>query len=89
MSDVGTYRLALGSDRRPSLPDALLDEAGLPAAGELVAYVAGPGRIVLEAPGAALARLRAAVAEGKRRRRRADDLETSLFTDRSADASRE
>ncbi|SHE69824.1 hypothetical protein [Streptoalloteichus hindustanus] len=86
---MSTYRLVLDSERRPALPAPLLTEARLDDARELVAYAAGPGRIVLEDPRAALTRLQSAVAEGKRRRRRADDLETFLFAGRSADTSLE
>jgi hypothetical protein len=84
---VNSYRIVVDSKRRPTLPAQLLREAQLPEVKELVAHVEGPGRIVLEDPGAALGRLQAAIADGKRRRHRSDSLERSLLEDRASDAS--
>lgn len=84
---MDSYRLVLDNKRRPTLPAQLLRDAQVPEVKELVAHVEGPGRIVLEDPHAALARLQTAIAEGKRRRNRTDNLEQSLLDDRAADTS--
>jgi len=53
----GGYRVHLDAKRRPTLPADLLKAAGLTGVTNLVARVDGPGRIVLEDPGAMLAEL--------------------------------
>ena len=69
MSNYGTsnfetsYRVRLDSRRRPTLPSALLDEAGIDDEGvELIARAEGPGRIVLENPLLLLREVQAAIA---------------------------
>ena len=84
-----SYRLVLDAKRRPTLPAQLLRDAELPEAKELVARVVGPGRIVLEDPKAALGRLQAAVAEGKRAKGFDASLESALLESRAEDAERE
>lgn len=50
-TDAGMkYRVRMDGKRRPTLPAALLDEAGIDPAHELVAYADGHGRVVLEDP---------------------------------------
>ncbi|MFB9906359.1 hypothetical protein [Allokutzneria oryzae] len=83
-----SYRLVLDAKRRPTLPAQLLRDAELPEAKELVARVIGPGRIVLEDPRAALGRLQAAVAEGKRARKVSASLEAELLETRAQDTER-
>ena len=83
-----SYRVRLDERRRPTLPPALLEEAGI-AAGphELVARVEGPGRVVLEDPAALLANLHKAVAAGKRERKVGGSLVDRLLEDRRHDTS--
>lgn len=61
-----SYSVRLDGRRRPTLPLALLEEAGI-ATGphELIARVEGPGRVVLEDPTALLAALQKTVAASK------------------------
>ena len=83
-----SYRVRLDERRRPTLPPALLEEAGISAGPrELVARVEGPGRVVLEDPAALLATLHQAVASGKRERRVRGSLVDHLLEDRRHDAS--
>ena len=79
------FRVTLDGKRRPTLPAALLDDAGVDATRVLIARVDGPGRIVLEDPAVALAAFQAQVAEGKRARGFDGDLADDLLTHRAAD----
>ncbi|PWJ54916.1 hypothetical protein SAMN06264364_105125 [Quadrisphaera granulorum] len=56
--------MKLDSRRRPTIPAALLDAAGVEAGEGMVARVEGPGRIVLESTGSVLSKLQRAVTEG-------------------------
>lgn len=81
------YRVPLDAKRRPTLPAALLVEAGIDPTHELVARADGPGRVVLEDPLTVLAGFQAAVAEGKRAQGSPSDcLADDLLADRSCDA---
>lgn len=61
-----TYPVRLDERRRPTLPTALLEEAGISAeVHELIARVDGPGRLVLEDPSTLLSNLQKNVAESK------------------------
>lgn len=83
-----SYRVRLDDRRRPTLPPALLEEAGIRAGRhELVAHVEGPGRVVLEDPTALLGALQEAVAAGKRVRRVQGTLVEELLADRVDDTS--
>ena len=83
-----SYRVRLDDRRRPTLPPALLEEAGIRAGRhELVAHVEGPGRVVLEDPTALLGALQEAVAAGKRARRVQGTLVEELLADRVHDTS--
>lgn len=65
-SSVNTYPVRLDERRRPTLPTALLEEAGISAeVHELIARVDGPGRLVLEDPSTLLLNLQKNVAESK------------------------
>lgn len=65
-SSVTTYSVRLDERRRPTLPTALLEEAGISAeVHELMARVDGPGRLVLEDPSTLLLNLQKSVAENK------------------------
>ena len=81
-----SYRLPLDAKRRPTLPAALLAEAGIDATHELVARADGPGRVVLEDPLSVLAAFQAAVVEGKRLHGFEGSLADDLLADRAADA---
>jgi hypothetical protein len=62
-----TYVVRLDERRRPTLPPALLAAAGIASdAHDLVARVAGPGRVVLEDPQAMLASLQDDFAAARR-----------------------
>lgn len=63
---VGTSaHVAHDSGHGATVSAALLEAAGLASAADLVARVEGPGRIVLESPETALARVQEAVRRGK------------------------
>ena len=78
----------LASRRRPTLPSALLEEAGIMAGSqELGARVDGPGRVVLEDPTALLGALQKSVAANKSERRLQGSLVDRLLEDRRDDKS--
>ncbi len=81
-----SYRLPLDAKRRPTLPAALLAEAGIDATHELVARADGPGRLVLEDPLSVLAAFQGRVVEGKQARGFEGLLADDLLADREADA---
>lgn len=82
------YRVRLDDRRRPTLPPALLAEAGIDAEPhELVAHVEGPGRVVLEDPAALLEALQEAVAAGKKAQHLTRPLADQLISERAADSS--
>lgn len=88
LSLVTSYPVRLDDRRRPTLPSALLEEAGITAGThELVARVEGPGRVVLEDPIALLADLQKSVAEIKRKRNVRGSLVDHLLEDRRNDKS--
>lgn len=83
-----SYRVRLDSRRRPTLPAALLDEAGIDDGGvELVARAEGPGRIVLENPLSLLREVQAAIAAEMVENRDTADLAMELIAERQLDAS--
>lgn len=83
-----TYPIKLDHRRRPTLPIALLEEAGISAGGyELIARVEGPGRVVLEDPRASLAALQEDLAAKKRSRNITGSLVDRLLEDRQNDMS--
>ncbi len=83
-----SYRVRLDSRRRPTLPAALLDEAGIDDAGaELIARVDGPGRVVLEDPLALLREVQAAIAAEMTLSHDTRDLAMELIAERQHDAS--
>lgn len=77
--------VTMDSKRRPTLPAALLKEAGLADARELLVVVEGPGRIVLQDPDVALADFQNQVAAGVRESGFEAELDSDLLADRSAD----
>jgi hypothetical protein len=82
-----SYRLHLDARRRPTLPPALLEEAGIDPSHELVAHADGRGRLVLEDPLVALAAFQDAVAEGLRQEGHDGSLIDDLLAERAADTS--
>ena len=83
-----SYLVRLDGRRRPTLPSALLEEAGIMAGSqELVARVDGPGRVVLEDPTALLEALQKSVAAHKRERNVRASLVDRLLDDRRDDKS--
>lgn len=74
--------------RRPTLPSALLEEAGI-AMGprDIVARVDGPGRVVLEDPTTLLADLQKSVATSKLEKKIRGSLVNRLLKDRQNDKS--
>ena len=65
-SSATTYLVKLDERRRPTLPTALLEEAGISAeVHKLIARVDGPGRVVLEDPSTLLLNLQKSIAESK------------------------
>jgi hypothetical protein len=81
------YRVILDAKRRPTLPAALLEEAGISPSSDLVAHSDRKGRIVLEDPLAMLAAFQQAVAEGMAETGFTGDLVEDLLADRAADES--
>lgn len=79
------YRLHLDAKRRPTLPPALLDEAGIDPTHELVAHADGRGRVVLEDPMIVLSAFQAAVTDGLRQHGQVGSLVDDLLADRAAD----
>jgi len=84
---AASYRVRVDTKRRPTLPSALLAEAGIDATHELVAHVDGRGRIVLEDPLVVLAAFQDSVARGMREAGQSGSLVEELLADRAADAS--
>ena len=83
-----SYRVRLDSRRRPTLPTALLDEAGIDGEGvELIARAEGPGRIVLENPLSLLREVQAAIAAEMEDNHDTVDLAMELIAERKFDAS--
>ena len=83
-----SYPVRLDNRRRPTLPSALLEEAGIMLGSqELVARVDGPGRVVLEDPAALLAALQETIAVNKRTRKIRGPLVDHLLHDRREDKS--
>ena len=90
MTSPVSFRLRLDGKRRPTLPQSLLDAAGVGPGQDLVAHVEGPGRIVLEAAATVLAGLQAAVRAGKTSHGSTGStgsLAAELLADRLADSS--
>lgn len=88
LSYLTSYPVRLDARRRPTLPSALLEEAGIMAGSqELVARVDGPGRVVLEDPTALLGALQKSVAAHKRERHIRGSLVDRLLDDRRDDKS--
>lgn len=87
MTSPVSFRLRLDGKRRPTLPQSLLDAAGVGPGQDLVAHVEGPGRIVLEGAATVLAGLQAAVRAGKTSHGAAGSLAAELLADRLADSS--
>ena len=81
------YRVILDAKRRPTLPTALLEEAGIDPTSELVAHTDRKGRIILEDPLEMLAAFQAAVAEGVAKSGFSGSLVDDLLADRAADES--
>lgn len=72
--------------RRPTLPSALLEEAGIDTSHEVVARVDGPGRVVLEDPLVLLAAFQAEVANELAATGYQGDLSDELIAERAAEA---
>ena len=90
MSTVGIsggYRVRVDAKRRPTLPAAVIEAAGLSDSHELVVHTDGPGRIVLEDPAVLLAEFQSAVARGKAATGFHGSLAEDLAADRAADPS--
>ncbi len=88
LAHTTSYPVRLDDRRRPTLPSALLEEAGIMAGTqELIARVDGPGRVVLEDPTALLGALQKSVAERKRERHVRGSLVDRLLEDRRDDKS--
>lgn len=79
------YRLHFDAKRRPTFPPALLEEAGIDPAHEVVAHVEAPGRVVLEDPLVLLARFQSLVAEGIEEAAFEGDLADDLIAERAAE----
>lgn len=86
-SHLTSYPVRLDARRRPTLPSALLEEAGIADSQELVARVDGPGRVVLEDPAALLASLQASVLAKKSTRNIRGSLIDHLLEERRNDKS--
>lgn len=84
-----SYRVRLDSRRRPTLPAALLDEAGIDddEGTELIGRVEGPGRVVLEDPFALLRGVQATIAAEMAENRDDADPAMELILERRLDAS--
>jgi hypothetical protein len=82
------YHVRLDNRRRPTLPAALLEEAGIDEEGvELVARSDGPGRIVLEDPLSLLRALQATIAAEMEASHDTTDLAMELLAERRLDTS--
>ncbi len=85
---VTSYPVRLDNRRRPTLPSALLEEAGIVLGShELVARADGPGRGGLEDPVALHAALQETVAANKRARKIHGSLVDHLLQGRRNDKS--
>jgi bifunctional DNA-binding transcriptional regulator/antitoxin component of YhaV-PrlF toxin-antitoxin module len=84
---VRTWQVALDAKRRPTLPAALLEEAGISPADALVAHADGEGVIVLETRAAVRRRLQQRYADGRRRAGRTGSAAEELIAERAADHS--
>lgn len=84
---VRSWSVALDVKRRPTLPAALLEEAGIAPTEALVAHTAGDGVIVLETRAAIRRRLRERYAEGRRRTGRSGSATDELLAERAVDGS--
>jgi len=84
---AGGYRVRVDAKRRPTLPAAVMDAAGLAGSHELVVRADGPGRIVMEDPTVLLAEFQSAVARGKAASGFHGSLAEDLAADRAADPS--
>ena len=82
-----TFRVKVDAKRRPTLPQHLLDAAGVGDGQDLIAHLEAPGRIVLEGPATVLARLQAAVRAGKEERGVTASLAEELLAERAVDTS--
>lgn len=80
------YRLRFDAKRRPTLPSALLEEAGIDTSHEVVAHVEGPGRVVLEDPLVMLAAFQAEVVKGLEETGFTGDLSDELIAERATEA---
>ena len=87
MTAEPTFRVKVDAKRRPTLPQSLLDAAGVGGGQDLIAHLETPGRIVLEGPATVLARLQAAVRAGKDERGVTASLADELLAERAADTS--
>ena len=88
LSFTASYPVRLDNRRRPTLPSALLEEAGIVVGShELVARADGPGRVILEDPVALLAALQESVAASKRVHKIHGSLVDRLLQDRRDDKS--
>jgi len=83
----GGYRVRVDAKRRPTLPAAVIEAAGLVGSRELVVHADGPGRIVMEDPAVLLAEFQSAVARGKAAAGFHGSLAEDLADDRAADPS--
>lgn len=81
------WPVALDVKRRPTLPAALLEEAGIAPNDPLVAHTAAEGVIVLETRAAIRRRLRERYAEGRRRTGASGSPTEELLAERLADGS--
>jgi len=83
-----SYRVRLDSRRRPTLPTALLDEAGIEDEGvELIARAEGLGRIVLEDPLSLLREVQATIAAEMVESHDITDMAMDLIAERQLDTS--
>ncbi len=87
MTTEPTFRVKVDAKRRPTLPQSLLDAAGIGGGQDLIAHLEPPGRIVLEGAGTVLARLQDAVRAGKDARGITASLADELLVERAADTS--
>ena len=83
-----SYRVRLDNRRRPTLPTALLDEAGIDDEGaELIARADGLGRIVLEDPLSLLREVQATIAAEMVENHDTTDMAMELIAERQFDTS--
>ena len=83
-----SYRVRLDNRRRPTLPTALLDEAGIVDQGaELIARADGLGRIVLEDPLSLLREVQATIAAEIVEIHDTTDMAMELIAERQLDTS--